>query len=359
MKNVLFFTRAMDIGGTEKIILQMCNLLQHNFDKIVVVSSGGKNEDTLNKLNIKHYKIPDIDKKNLKVFFIVLKTISEIIKKENITIVHTHHRMAAFYTRIISIFKKFIFVHTAHNTFTDKRLFTRFALKKCKIIAVGEVVKTNLSDYYGLDANNITVIHNAIEEDKNKITPIDEIQLARKQKYYCVGNVGRLAKQKGMGYFVNAIPYILKENKKAKFFIIGDGEENERLHQLVLELGLKDDVFFLGYRSDVINVMKQLDLIVLSSLWEGLPLTPIEAFSVHKTVIATDVDGTREIVRHGVNGLLIEPKDSLAIAKAVCLLIDNFLVRQELQENANKTYNDNFTIPNFIKKYSDFYTSLL
>jgi glycogen synthase len=56
------------------------------------------------------------------------------------------------------------------------------------------------------------VIHNAIEEDKNKITPIDEIQLARKQKYYCVGNVGRLAKQKGMGYFVNAIPYILKEN---------------------------------------------------------------------------------------------------------------------------------------------------
>jgi hypothetical protein len=60
MKNVLFFTRAMDIGGTEKIILQMCNLLQHNFDKIVVVSSGGKNEDTLNKLNIKHYRNSDM-----------------------------------------------------------------------------------------------------------------------------------------------------------------------------------------------------------------------------------------------------------------------------------------------------------
>lgn len=359
MNNVLFFTRTMGIGGTEKIVLQLCESLKPNLDSISVVSCGGVNETNLCELGIKHYKIPDIEKKDIWTFFIVFKTIIGIIKKENITIVHTHHRMAAFYARLISFFFRFIFVHTAHNTFTDKKLFTRFSLNKCKIIAVGEVVKTNLTKYYGLDANNITVIHNSIEEDKNEIVPIDEIQLARKQKYFCVGNVGRLSKQKGMVYFVNAIPNILNENKKAKFFIIGDGEDSDKLHQLVSELGLTNDVFFLGFRSDVINVMKQLDVIVLSSLWEGLPLTPIEAFSVNKTVIATDVDGTGEIVRNGVNGILIEPKDSLAIAKAVCLLIDNLNLRQELQNNANKTYYEYFDISYFKKKYKDFYASLL
>jgi len=355
MNNILFFTRTMGMGGTEKVILQLCKAIHPYFDNIIVCSCGGVNESTLEELQIRHYRIPDIENKDPKTIFVVLKTVSSIIKREKISVIHTHHRMAAFYTRIISLFTNFIFIHTAHNTFSDKKWLTQFALKKSKIIAVGEVVEANIHQMYGIDKNQITVIYNSIEVDSNETNPIDKIQQARLNGCFIIGNIGRLSKQKGMEYFIKAVPLILCKYENAKFFIIGDGEDRKKLNQIVTDLKLNNDVFFLGYRSDVINVLRQLDLLVLSSLWEGFPLTPIEAFSVEKTIVATDVDGTKEIVEDGVNGLLIEPKDSNALANAVCWLMEHATERQKMQKSAYITYQKRFNIERFENAYVDFY----
>lgn len=358
-KKILYLTRTMGIGGTEKVIMQLCNNFNSKFEKVIVCSCGGVHEDELEKKKIKHYKISDMDDKNIINIIKNIKIIIDIIKQENINIVHTHHRMAAFYMSIIKLFVNVKFIHTAHNTFTDKKILTRLALGKAEVVAVGNKVKENLCHFYGIVESKVTVIYNGIEENLEPIRNVEEISKYIEKGYYTVGNIGRLSEQKGMEYYIKSIPDILKINNKIIFYIIGEGDKKNELLKLVSNLNIQENVKFLGYRDDVINIMKQLDLIVLSSLWEGLPLTPIEAFSVRKTIIATAVDGTSEIVINNYNGKLIRPKSSKDISESVIELFFNSNQKSRFEINAYKMFKDKFSIERFNDKYEEFYNCIL
>lgn len=104
--------------------------------------------------------------------------------------------------------------------------------------------------------------------------------------------------------------------------------------------------------------MSQLGFIVLSSLWEGLPLTPIEAYSVGKTVIGTAVDGIPEIIRDGVDGYLVEPRNPVQLAEKMNKLIENPRIRNEMETQAMKRYQDEFSFEKLSKRYIDFYEEL-
>ncbi|WP_455822450.1 glycosyltransferase family 4 protein [Clostridium butyricum] len=356
-KNILYFTRTMGIGGTEKVVMQLCRYFNNKFNKIIVCSNGGIHEDELQKLGIKHYKIDDIEDKNPIIIFKTLISLYKIIKNENIDIVHTHHRMAAFYSEILNKLMNFKFIHTAHNTFHNKKTLTKFALNNAEIIAVGEKVKENLLELYELDTDKINVIYNGIEKYIGEISVVPEIKKFKDEGYFIVGNIGRLSKQKGMEYYIKAIPESIKKYQKIEFYIIGDGEDKLELIKLAKELGIENNVIFLGYRNDVINIIKQLDLIVLSSLWEGLPLTPIEAFSEGKTIIATEVDGTSEIVKDNFNGILIEPKDSDIISEKIIKLYKDCKLKNNLENNALETYTEKYSIDIFNNNYQRDYQS--
>lgn len=358
-KNILYFTRTMGVGGTEKVILQLCKIMKPESNKIVICSCGGINVEKLNKMGIKHYNIPDIEKKDIKTVIVVLKTLLKIIKKENINIVHTHHRMAAFYTRIIRFIRRFTFINSTHNTFNDKKSLTKFALGKAHIIAVGDKVKNNLCDFYEIQKSHIEVIHNAIEPFKGAIQSVELLQKYKNLGYFLVGNIGRLSEQKGIEYFIKSVPMVLKECSKVKFFIAGDGEDKEKIESLISDLSLENEVILLGYRNDIPNLMSQLDLIVLSSLWEGFPLTPIEAFSVGKTIVATAVDGTVEIVENDVNGIMVEAKDINGLAKGISNIINNPNKRKKMEINAYNAYITKFNYKKLEEKYIKYYDKIL
>ena len=139
---------------------------------------------------------------------------------------------------------------------------------------------------------------------------------------------------------------------------MGEGEEKEQLHAQVKAKGLQDKVLFLGYRNDIQNVMSQLDFVVLSSLWEGLPLTPIEAYSVGKTVIGTAVDGTPEIIRDGVDGYLVEQRNPVQLAEKMNELIENPETRKNMGIQAMKRYRNEFSFEKLSERYIAFYEGL-
>ena len=144
-----------------------------------------------------------------------------------------------------------------------------------------------------------------------------------------------------------------------RFVIVGDGELKDQLHGYVKSKKLQDVIMFLGYRNDIQNVISQMDFIVLSSLWEGLPLTPIEAYSVGKTVIGTAVDGTQEIIRNGVDGYLIEPRNAFQIAEKMILLIEQPETREKMELQAIQRYKDEFSYIKLKQRYMDFYKEIV
>lgn len=173
-----------------------------------------------------------------------------------------------------------------------------------------------------------------------------------------IGNIGRLSEQKGMNYFIDAAEIVTRNHPEARFVIVGDGELKNQLHERVKSKHLQDVFLFLGYRNDIQNVISQLDFIVLSSLWEGLPLTPIEAYSVGKTVIGTAVDGTQEIIRNGIDGYLIEPRSAAQIAQKIEKLLDQPKIRRKMELQAVQRYQNEFSFEKLKQSYLKLYKEL-
>ena len=142
-QNILFFTRTMKLGGTENVVLQLCEIFKPLVNKIIVCSCGGVNEKKLNDIGIKHYKISDIEEKSPIAFTKVSRQLKSIVFSEHITVIHTHHRMAAFYVSLLGLNKVCQFINTSHNTFYNRKLLTRFAYRNCNLVACGEMVKKN------------------------------------------------------------------------------------------------------------------------------------------------------------------------------------------------------------------------
>lgn len=356
-QNILFFTRTMKLGGTENVVLQMCEILQPYVNKIVVCSCGGVNVEKLNILGIKHYEIPDIDNKRPTTMVKVLKKIPQIIKWENITIVHTHHRMATFYMYILNRTNNVKIISTLHGTFSDKKLLTKIAYNNIDIIACGNIVKEAFVQNYGINANHITVINNAIKKDESNIEKIRCLYNLGKE-YKKVGYIGRLSPEKGVQIFVEAISLVTKINPKIFFVIVGTGELEDDLKKAVKERGLENVVAFLGYRRDAQNVIKQIDITVLPSFTEGLPLTPIESFAQGKPIVATRVGGTAEIVKNGSNGILVPAGEPKALAEGILKILKNEEDYEKMSKGAVQSFENKFSYDRFENELLVFYKSI-
>lgn len=353
-QNILFFTRTMKLGGTENVILQLCEIFKPLVNKIVVCSCGGVNEENLKNMGIKHYTIPDIENKSISVLYAVQKILKEIIRTENITVIHTHHRMAAFYTQLLGVKNKVVRINTSHTAFYDKKLLTRIAFRGCHLIACGKGVKKSLVEGLGFNPNRITVICNGVKKDNGERTSITEIENARKQGRHVFAVIGRLSEEKGVVCLMKSIP--LLKTDKICCVVAGTGPDEEKIKSLAVELGIANKVVFLGFRRDIANILSQVDFVVQPSFQEGLPLVPIEAFSEGKTVIGTEIDGTSEIVNNNVNGLLVPAGNEKELAKAIDYMCS--VDRTRLERNALETYENRYAFDVFANGYINFYKTL-
>lgn len=352
--NVLHISRTMGQGGAEKIVFQLCR--DNNSVTQFVASCGGIYVSQLEKIGVKHFQIGDIDNKNPLLILRTLITLNAIIKKNSIDIMHTHHRMAAFYARLIQILNpKLMHVYTAHNIFYGRAMLMRFALKKAQIVAVGDGVRDNLSAEYGISDEKIHVIYNAIDTKHagQETNPI--VQKLNDKGQFVIGSIGRLSEQKGMDIFVKAVAKAHTAIPKLRAVIIGDGELKHKIEDCIRDLNMQDIVFMLGYQANVLEIIGQLQFVVLASRWEGLPLTPIETFSQGKTIIATDISGNNEVISHNRTGLLFRLDDAGELADKIELLYKNMELKERLECNAKNEFAGKYDYGKFIERYAGIY----
>ena len=224
------------------------------------------------------------------------------------------------------------------------RLLKKIFYKKATgVIAQTEFAKRIISERNGVQ--RIKVI-------SNPVNAIDAV-ICDKQNY--IVTVGRLTKEKGHRYLVEAIAKI--QHVDWKLSIVGDGAEKEDLVELVQKLGVSDRVIFHGHKLNFAKELSEAKIFVLPSLSEGFPNAVIEAMSVPLPCIATRcTEAMDEVIQNGVNGLLVEKGNSDAIAATIDRLIDNEELQRKLSINAYSV-REKLSFEKIAKEYFDFITN--
>lgn len=216
--NILYLNRGMGLGGVEKCIIQLCKLFNGD-NKVIVASMGGELTKDLEKMGVKHYNILNTDSKNPDVILNNLMTIYKIVKKENIDIIHSHHRMTTLLAKLISKITKVKVIHTQHLCIEDKFKLTNVSLKGIKTITVSKAAKRILIEKSGLEENNIKTIYNTVETDHDSKEVDDKLLELKKKGYFIAAQVSRIVDYKGVYDFISIAKSTALKNEKIKFCI--------------------------------------------------------------------------------------------------------------------------------------------
>jgi len=234
----------------------------------------------------------------------------------------------------------------------DRRLEPRTT----RIICNAGAIREFLVNRVGLHAQKITVIPNGLDLDefdaaaKRACSPFPE-----RPPGLLLGTVGRLEPQKGTTHLITAMTKLPPSAAGAQLWLIGSGPDLPALSKQVADAGLENRVHFLGPRNDVPALLKQLDLFVLPSLWEGLPNAALEAMAAGRAVVATNVHGTPEAVRENETGLLVPPADPAALAGAIACLLADAGLRSRMGAAGRSRVAGHFSMQQMVERTQDVY----
>jgi glycosyltransferase involved in cell wall biosynthesis len=173
-----------------------------------------------------------------------------------------------------------------------------------------------------------------------------------------VGAIGRLNAQKGHRYLLDAAARVLEGRPGLRFLIVGDGDLEQPLREQAARLGIADRVVMAGHRTDVPDALGAIDVLCISSLYEGTPLTLFEAMAAGRAVVSTAVDGCREVLEEGRSALLVPPGQAEPLAEALARVIDDAALRSSLGRAAREA-SHRYDVDACVAQMQDLYDRLL
>ena len=229
-----------------------------------------------------------------------------------------------------------------------------------RILAVSLDLRNHLIKRFG--AEKVSCIQNAIDIEQIRVTKRatelrEELKLGGQE--FLIGTMGRLMPVKGLEFFLKAAHIIRRQKPNVKFIIAGDGPLMPALRAQVREYNLDKKVLFLGHRDDGYDILKLIDLFVLPSLNEGIPMVLLEALALARPVIASRVGGIPEVIEDGVSGLLVTPGREDELAQSCVALMDNYNFAQELGIAGRKRVEERFSARVMAEKVAEVYRTLV
>jgi teichuronic acid biosynthesis glycosyltransferase TuaC len=223
-----------------------------------------------------------------------------------------------------------------------------------RVICISEQVASRVREGLG-GAANVTVVYNGV--DSSLFTPAGCAALANA----VILSIGNLIPIKGHDLLLRSVASITPSHPQVQCRIIGDGSERSRLQKLARELRIEDRVHFLGRRPrwEVAEAMRECALFALPSWYEGLGCVYLEAMSTERPAIACRGQGIEEVIRHGENGWLIEPKNLSDLTTALDLLLSDRPLREKIGRNGRQTVLQGYTLAHQARQLSSIYRELL
>jgi glycosyltransferase involved in cell wall biosynthesis len=310
--------------------------------------------------------VPNLDKitfRRIISLFMLLFVSFRYLSKFKPDIIHSHSSDLGFFISITARLYGIPVVNTCHGvSFYDdqysffKRFMEKFFLRYGNFKRIITVDKSSVKQFKEHGINNVIYIPNGV--DTKSITL--EKPLKIKNQTLILLFVGRLETQKGIKYLIEAAD-ILKENiNEFEIWLVGDGSKKDELEVTIRERELSSLFKFLGklYEKELLKVYKTADIFILPSIWEGFPLTLLEAWAAELPVISTDVGGITSICTDGYNALIIPPKNPKAISEAVIKLFKDVNLRTKIRKNGRELVEEKYSweivSKTIFKTYSEF-----
>jgi len=217
-------------------------------------------------------------------------------------------------------------------------------------------IRRNYAAYGWFPDNFVRVIYNGIE-DKSSVQAYDFTREFPDKKI--VFSAGRLSEQKGFSYLIETAFMLRKKRSDLVFIIAGKGRLENQLKKQIREKGLEKHFFLFGFSDNIDPFLKGCDLFVLSSLFEGMPNVVMEAMAVGTPVVATDVNGVRELMEDGVTGLVVPPRHPGDMSEAIEILIAQPEKRKAMGRAGQRRVQTQFTIPIMVRHLESYFTDMI
>ncbi|MCL6349812.1 glycosyltransferase family 4 protein [Pectobacterium polaris] len=363
MKVLYIITKASEIGGAQVHVKDLSERLVKDGHSVeVIVGESGVLVDELLDVGVSVHVVNNLVREIApKKDIVCVINLRKLINNINPDIVALHSSKAGIVGRLAMLFKKTPVVFTAHGwafadgvTNSDKRKYILieriFSKIVDKIITVSYQDKNLALKYKVASEEKQIVIHNGIPESKN-------FRENSNNTIIKMVSIARFSKQKDHITLFKALK--LLNRKDYHLDLLGTGPLLNEMKKMVNELELSDRVSFLGERRDIANILSKEDIFILSSNWEGLPLSLLEAMRESLPIIASDVGGISECVKDHSNGYLTKRGDAEDLAAKITVLLEDKELRLKMGKTGREIFENNFIFDVMYEKTISVYKNLI
>lgn len=361
---ILLLVPELNVGGVETHVLSLAEGLTRMGHNIIVISNGGALVPSLESFGVEHLALP-VHRKSPLTIREMASRVQDIIRQRQIDIVHAHSRVPAWIAHFAIRGTGCSLILSAHGQYAP-HIGSRVMALGDRVICVSRVIRDHIVANLGAPPLNTCVVYNGIDLSKverslaeAKAPETLKAELGLPADAQLVGLIGRLTATKGVRFFIESFAKLRKNHPGVCGVVVGEGPMRRELQEQARALGVGDAVAFPGVRTDIVNFLNALDVFVVSSLSEGFPMGCLEALSCRVPIVATCVGGVPEMLTDGETALLVEPRDSSAMADRIGELLRKPELREKLIDAGFRNVRERFSRERMIEGVLEVYREAL
>ncbi|HXJ07212.1 MAG TPA: glycosyltransferase [Candidatus Acidoferrum sp.] len=364
---VIHLVPMLSPGGAERVAVHIATGLNRRRFEPIVISFANRVDCDLDRLldeagvEVRYLgKRPGFD---YRMYF----RLPPVLNQCQPDIVHTHLHVFRYALPFLLLRRRVSVLHTVHNLAEREiepglRWLQRYALKHGVVpVAVAEEVANSLERLYGIRRSRVVPNGIPIGRYASPRVPRREwgVREGFRESDVLFVSVARFAPQKNHTLLLNSFAHGPASNPNAHLVLVGEGILQERLEAQAKNLGLTHQVHFLGLRTDIPEVLGAADVFVLSSDFEGNPLSVMEAMAAGLPIVSTGVGGVPDLIESGKEGILVQPGDVQGLSDSMTFLLRNRELRKCLGMAAARRAKEHFDVPVMVRAYERIYEDLV
>jgi glycosyltransferase involved in cell wall biosynthesis len=345
-------------GGQNQVLLTVTGLSEHGHPAVLVAHEGGELKRRASE-GLRFIGLSPRSEFDVHAGWQLAKILADVRPR----VLHAHDPMAvsvaamALQIRPTPPDRPLVVASRRVDFHLKRHAFSKWKYASVDVFIAASGLIASILEADGIARDRIDVVHDGVN-----ITAIDkQPEIDAHAAFWLphgaplVVNVAALAPHKGQRHLVAAAARVVRRIPDARFVILGEGELREPLERQVRDLGLERHVSLPGFRTDVIGLLKTVDLFVMSSVTEGLGSAVLEAMACRRAVVATRAGGLPEAVDDGRTGLLVPPQDEAALADAIVRVLEDAALRRALGEAGRARVESEFGVDRLVEKTLEVY----